>query len=104
MRNQTYIKTWYYQDTHDAKTYKIQGMASATVGIAMGGAGSAQTLETADITLMAEDLKQLPFAVRLSRFARRLIAQNIIFSLGLKLVFILLAINGEASLWMAVPM
>lgn len=77
-------------------------LAAATVGVAMGGAGSAQALETADIALMADDLKQLPFAVRLSRFARRLIAQNIIFSLGLKLAFMLLAINGEASLWMAV--
>ncbi len=77
-------------------------LAAATVGIAMGGAGSAQALETADIALMSDDLKQLPFAIRLSRFARRLIAQNIIFSLGMKLAFMLLAINGEASLWMAV--
>src|SRR5207344_2232163 len=52
-------------------------LATATVGIAMGGAGSAQALETADVVLMTDDLGQLPFAVRLSRFARRLILQNV---------------------------
>jgi Cd2+/Zn2+-exporting ATPase len=77
-------------------------LAAATVSVAMGGAGSAQALETADIALMADDLKQLPYAVRLSRFTRRLIRQNIAFSLGLKLAFMLLALAGGASLWMAV--
>jgi len=77
-------------------------LAAATVGIAMGGAGSAQALETADIALMADDLKQLPFAVRLSRFARRLIVQNITLSLGMKLAFMLLAVTGGASLWAAI--
>jgi Cd2+/Zn2+-exporting ATPase len=77
-------------------------LAAATVGIAMGGAGSAQALETADIALMADDLRQLPFAVRLSRFARRLIVQNIALSLGMKAAFMLLALAGGASLWMAI--
>jgi Cd2+/Zn2+-exporting ATPase len=77
-------------------------LAAATVGIAMGGAGSAQALETADIALMADDLRQLPFAVRLSRFARRLIIQNITLSLGMKLAFMLLALVGGASLWAAI--
>ncbi|MBZ0283927.1 MAG: cation-translocating P-type ATPase [Anaerolineae bacterium] len=77
-------------------------LAAATVGIAMGGAGSAQAMETADIALMADDLRQLPYAVRLSRFARSLISQNIILSLGLKAAFMLLALAGGASLWMAV--
>ncbi len=77
-------------------------LAAATVGVAMGGAGSAHAMETADIALMADDLKQLPYAVRLSRFARGLIRQNIILSLGLKLVFVLLALAGGASLWLAV--
>lgn len=77
-------------------------LAAATVGVAMGGAGSAQALETADIALMADDLKQLPYAIRLARFARRLIRQNITVSLGLKLAFMLLALAGGASLWMAV--
>jgi Zn2+/Cd2+-exporting ATPase len=77
-------------------------LAAATVGIAMGGAGTAQALETADIALMADDLQQLPFAVRLSRFTRRLIRQNITLSLGLKAVFLALAVTGSVSLWAAV--
>ncbi len=77
-------------------------LAAATLGIAMGGAGSAQAMETADIVLMANDLQQLPFAVRLSGFARRLIRQNIAFSLTVKLVFVILAMTGLTSLWLAV--
>ncbi|MEO8608456.1 MAG: cation-translocating P-type ATPase [Chloroflexota bacterium] len=77
-------------------------LAAATVGVAMGGAGSGQALETADIALMADDLKQLPYAIELARFARRLIRQNITVSLGLKLAFMLLALAGGASLWLAV--
>jgi Cd2+/Zn2+-exporting ATPase len=77
-------------------------LAAATVGIAMGGAGSAQALETADVALMADDLSQLPFAVRLARLGRRLIGQNIVFSLGTKLFFMGLALTGNASMWMAV--
>lgn len=77
-------------------------LATATVGVAMGGAGSAQAMETADIALMADDLTQLPFAVRLSRLARQLIKQNVALSFGMKLLFMLLALFGAASLWMAV--
>jgi Cd2+/Zn2+-exporting ATPase len=77
-------------------------LAAATVGIAMGGAGSAQALETADIALMADDLRQLPYAIRLSRFTRRLILQNISLSFGMKLAFMGLAVLGLASLWVAV--
>ena len=76
-------------------------LAAATVGIAMGGVGSAQALETADIVLMTDDLRQLPFAVRLSRFARRLILQNVTLSLAMKIGFLALALAGGASLWMA---
>ena len=57
-------------------------MANATVGIAMGAAGSAVALETADVALMADDLAQLPFAVGLSRKTRSIILQNVIVSLG----------------------
>jgi Cd2+/Zn2+-exporting ATPase len=77
-------------------------LAAATVGVAMGGAGSAQALETADIALMADDLRQLPFAVRLSRFARSVIRQNIGISIGLKLAIMLLALAGSGTLWLAV--
>lgn len=77
-------------------------LAAATVGIAMGAAGSAQALETADIALMSDDLSQLPFAVRLARFARTLIRQNVVFSFGLKAVFLVLAFLGVTSLWVAI--
>lgn len=77
-------------------------LASATVGIAMGGAGTAQAMETADIVLMADNLNQLPFTIRMARFTRTLIKQNIILSFGLKAVFLLLALFGGVSLWAAV--
>ncbi len=77
-------------------------LAAATVGVAMGGAGSAQALETADIALMADDLRQLPYAVRLARFARYIIRQNIVISIGLKLAILLLALSGGGTLWLAV--
>ena len=58
-------------------------MANATVGIAMGGAGSDVALETADVALMADDLNHLPFAVGLSRQTSRIIRQNLWFGLGM---------------------
>ncbi len=58
-------------------------MANATVGIAMGAAGSDVALETADVALMADDLSQLPFAVGLSRQTSSIIRQNLWFSLGM---------------------
>ncbi len=77
-------------------------LATATVGIAMGGAGSAQALETADVALMADDLTQLPAALKLARFARALIRQNVAISFGIKIVFLVLALLGATSLWAAV--
>jgi Cd2+/Zn2+-exporting ATPase len=77
-------------------------LASASVGIAMGGAGSPQALETADIALMADDLGQLPSAVRLARFARRLIRENVALSFGVKALFLTLALFGLTSLWLAI--
>jgi len=77
-------------------------LARATVGIAMGGAGTDQALETADIVLMADDLSKLPFAMHLSRRTLRVVQQNIVFSLLVKAAFMGLAIPGLATLWMAV--
>jgi Cd2+/Zn2+-exporting ATPase len=58
-------------------------MANATVGIAMGAAGSDVALETADVALMADDLRRLPFAVGLSRRTSSVIRQNLWISLGI---------------------
>ncbi len=77
-------------------------LAAATVGIAMGGAGSAQALETADVALMGDDLTQLPFALTLARFARRLIRENVGVSFAIKIVFLVLALLGATSLWFAI--
>jgi Cd2+/Zn2+-exporting ATPase len=77
-------------------------LARASVGIAMGGAGSDQALETADIALMGDDLALLPFVIRLSRATHRVIMQNVAFSLAIKAIFLLLALGGFATLWMAV--
>ena len=77
-------------------------LAAANLGIAMGGSGSAQAMETADVVLMADDLHKLPFSIRLSAFANRLIRQNISFSLGSKLLVAVLALFGFTPLWLAV--
>ena len=77
-------------------------LARATVGIAMGGAGTDQALETGDVALMADALDKLPFAIRLSRRTLNVVRQNIAFSLMLKGAFMALAIPGLATLWMAV--
>jgi len=77
-------------------------LASATVGIAMGGAGSDTALETADLALMADDLEKLPFAISLSRKTLNIIKQNISFALGLKIIALLLVIPGWLTLWLAI--
>jgi len=77
-------------------------LAGATVGIAMGVAGADTALETADITLMADDLTRLPFLIRLSRKALGVIRQNIAFAIIIKLVAIALIFPGWLTLWMAV--
>jgi Cd2+/Zn2+-exporting ATPase len=77
-------------------------LATADVGIAMGAAGSDAALETADVALMADELLKIPYAVRLSRATARTIRANIAFSLGLKAAFLVMAIGGAATLWMAV--
>lgn len=69
-------------------------MANATVGIAMGAAGSDVALETADVALMADDLSHLPFAVGLSRQTSRIIRQNLWYSLGMVAILVPATILG----------
>ncbi len=73
-------------------------LAAATVGIAMGGAGTAAALETADVALMADDLNKLPFAVGLSRASRAIIRQNLAIALLVILLLILVAVLGRVQL------
>jgi Zn2+/Cd2+-exporting ATPase len=77
-------------------------LAAADVGIAMGVAGTDAALETADVALMADELLKIPYAIRLSRATVRNIRANIAFSIGLKGAFLVMAIMGVATLWMAV--
>ncbi len=69
-------------------------MASASVGVAMGAAGSDVALETADVALMADDLSHLPFAIGLSRKARSIIRQNVFVSLGVVALLVPATILG----------
>jgi Cd2+/Zn2+-exporting ATPase len=77
-------------------------LAHATVGIAMGGAGTAAALETADVALMGDDLGRLPFAIGLSRQARRVIRQNLWISLGVIAGLVVATIGGFAGIGPAV--
>jgi len=77
-------------------------MAASSFGIAMGAMGTDAAFETADIVLMTDDLSQVPWLIRHARRALTIIQQNIGFSLGVKALFILLALFGWATLWMAI--
>jgi Cd2+/Zn2+-exporting ATPase len=77
-------------------------LAEATVGIAMGGVGTDTALETADITLMSDDLTKLPYTIKLSRKALAIIKQNVTFSLAIKTISILLIFPGWLTLWIAI--
>jgi Cd2+/Zn2+-exporting ATPase len=73
-------------------------LATATVGIAMGGAGTAVALETADVALMGDDLSRLPYAVGLSRASRAVIKQNVAIALGVIGLLILTSVTGVIEL------
>jgi Cd2+/Zn2+-exporting ATPase len=77
-------------------------LAAASLGIAMGAAGTDAAIETADIALMSDDLTRIPWLVRHAQRTLRIIRQNISFALGLKLVFMALALANLATLWMAI--
>jgi Cd2+/Zn2+-exporting ATPase len=77
-------------------------LAAADVGVAMGAAGSDAALETADIALMSDELLKIPYALRLARATLFNVKSNVVVSLVLKAAFLILAITGSATLWMAV--
>jgi len=77
-------------------------LAAATVGVAMGVAGTHVALETADVALMGDDLALLAPLIRRARSTLAIVRQNIVIAVGLKAVFLALAAAGQATLWMAV--
>ncbi|OSZ64853.1 cation-translocating P-type ATPase [Hydrogenophaga sp. IBVHS2] len=77
-------------------------LAKADIGFAMGGAGTHTAMEAADIVVMNDDLRRLPEIIRLSKRAHAVLVQNISLALGIKAVFLVLAVFGSASMWMAV--
>jgi Cd2+/Zn2+-exporting ATPase len=77
-------------------------LARADVGFAMGAMGTDAAIETADVALMDDDLRKIPWFIRLSRATHRILVQNIVIALGIKAVFLVLTIAGLGTLWMAV--
>ncbi|WYX15411.1 heavy metal translocating P-type ATPase [Achromobacter xylosoxidans] len=77
-------------------------LARADIGFAMGAAGTGTAIETADVALMDDDLRKIGTFLRLSRATHRVLVQNIALALGIKVVFLALAMTGNATLWMAV--
>ena len=77
-------------------------LAGSDLGIAMGGAGTDIAMEAADVVIMNDDLRRIPETLRLSRSTRAVLVQNIAIALGIKAAFLLLAVAGQATMWMAV--
>ncbi len=75
-------------------------LATASVGVAIGR--TAQAMETADVVLLGNDLRQLPFALKLSRAAMATVRANVVLSIGIKLIFLVLVLLGMGTMWMAV--
>jgi Zn2+/Cd2+-exporting ATPase len=77
-------------------------LARADIGFAMGALGTDTAIETADVALMDDDLGKIAQFVRLSHATHAVLVQNIVLALGIKLVFLALAVAGMATMWMAV--
>lgn len=77
-------------------------LARSNIGFAMGGAGTDTAMEAADVVIMNDDLRRIPEAIRLSRKTQAILWQNIALALGIKAVFLLLALFDGATMWMAV--
>jgi len=77
-------------------------LVSSDVGFAMGGLGSDAAIEAADLVVMDDDIRRVPMAIRISNYTRSIVQQNVVFALGVKVVFILLGSAGKADMWQAV--
>lgn len=77
-------------------------LAQADIGFAMGGAGTDIAMESADVVIMNDNLQRVAETIRLSRRTHAVLWQNIVLALGIKAVFLILAVFGTATMWMAV--
>ncbi|WP_068324048.1 heavy metal translocating P-type ATPase [Polynucleobacter yangtzensis] len=77
-------------------------LAKASIGFAMGSAGTDTAIEAADVALMDDDLRKIPSFVRLSQTTANILYQNITLALGIKAIFLVLTFTGQATMWMAV--
>ena len=77
-------------------------LAQADVGIAMGGGGAALAVDAADVALMSDNIKIVSSLVLLGRYCQRIIWENIIFSVAVKLVLLYFALTGKIQVWLAV--
>ena len=77
-------------------------LALADVGISMGSLGSDAAIETADIVIMNDSLSKIPELLNISKKTRQIIVQNVVFALGIKVLFLVLGIGGHATMWEAV--
>ena len=77
-------------------------LAQADIGFAMGAAGTHIAVEAADVVIMNDDLMRVPETIALSRRTFRILRQNIVLALGIKALFLVLTVAGNATMWMAV--
>ena len=77
-------------------------LARADIGVAMGGIGSDAAIEAADVVIMDDDMNKIPKALQIAKTTRIIVMQNIIFSIGIKLLVLLLAAFGRTSMWIAI--
>lgn len=74
----------------------------AFIGISMGEIGSAAAIEASDIVIMKDDLRKIPIAIKISRNTNKIIKQNLIFAILVKIIILMLSVFGYAAMWMAV--
>ena len=74
----------------------------ADIGISMGGVGTDSAIEASDIVLMSDDLTRIPLAINISKYTRKIIKQNLVFALSVKIIILLLSVFGCANMWFAV--
>ena len=74
----------------------------ADIGISMGGVGADSAIEASDIVLMSDEVERIPQAIEISKYTRKIIKQNLIFAMSVKLIILLLSVFGYANMWLAV--